>query len=66
MPSAMVTFNGRITLPAQIRKHLGLKTGDRVEFVEDEHGRIAIVPREESSLHLEQFAAQEESPEAMI
>ena len=42
MPTAMVTFNGRITLPPQVRKHLGLKTGDNVEFVEVEKGRFAI------------------------
>jgi len=38
----MVTFNGRITLPPQVRKHLGLKTGDNVEFIEVEKGRFAI------------------------
>jgi AbrB family looped-hinge helix DNA binding protein len=38
----MVTFNGRITLPSHIRKELGLKTGDSVDFVEIEKGRFAI------------------------
>jgi AbrB family looped-hinge helix DNA binding protein len=42
MPTAMVTFNGRITLPAQVRKQLGLKTGDKVDFLEVEKGRFAI------------------------
>ena len=42
MPSAMVTFNGRITLPPNVRKQLGLKTGDCVEFVEIGNGRFAI------------------------
>jgi AbrB family looped-hinge helix DNA binding protein len=42
MPTAMVTFNGRITLPPQVRKKLGLRTGDNVEFVEVEKGRFAI------------------------
>ncbi len=45
MPSAMVTFNGRITLPNHVRKQLGLKTGDNIEFVEIEQGRFAICPR---------------------
>ena len=44
MPTAMVTFNGRITLPSHVRKQLGLKTGDRVEFVEIDKGRFAIAP----------------------
>ena len=42
MPSAMVTFNGRITLPTHVRKQLGLKTGDSVDFVEIGKGRFAI------------------------
>ena len=45
MPSAMVTFNGRITLPTDIRKQLGLKTGDKVEFVEIGKGQFALRPR---------------------
>ncbi|MGC1461212.1 MAG: AbrB/MazE/SpoVT family DNA-binding domain-containing protein [Terracidiphilus sp.] len=45
MPSAMVTFNGRITLPTDIRKQLGLKTGDNIDFVEIENGRFAISSR---------------------
>jgi AbrB family looped-hinge helix DNA binding protein len=44
MPSAMVTFNGRITLPPNVRKQLGLRTGDSVEFVEIGNGRFAISP----------------------
>ena len=42
MPSATVTFNGRITLPLNVRKQLGLKTGDSVDFVEIGKGRFAI------------------------
>jgi len=40
----MVTFNGRITLPANVRKQLGLRTGDSVEFVEIGNGRFEIAP----------------------
>lgn len=43
MPSAVVTFNGRITLPLHVRKQLGLMTGDTVEFVEIEKGRFSIL-----------------------
>ena len=48
MPSAMVTFNGRITLPTDIRKQLGLKTGDKVDFVEIGKGQFALRPRTEA------------------
>jgi AbrB family looped-hinge helix DNA binding protein len=49
----MVTFNGRITLPSNVRKELGLKTGDNVDFVEIEKGRFAIVPGSLSLMDLE-------------
>jgi AbrB family looped-hinge helix DNA binding protein len=34
---------GQMTVPQEIRKRLGLKPGDRVEFVVD-HGRATIRP----------------------
>jgi AbrB family looped-hinge helix DNA binding protein len=48
MPTATVTFNGRVTLPSHVRKELGLKTGDTVEFVEVEKGRFSILPGPEA------------------
>ena len=32
MPKSTVTSKGQITLPKEIRDHLGLETGDRVSF----------------------------------
>jgi AbrB family looped-hinge helix DNA binding protein len=49
----MVTFNGRITLPLHVRKELGLKIGDNVDFIEIEKGRFAIVPGSESIMDLD-------------
>jgi AbrB family looped-hinge helix DNA binding protein len=66
MPTAMVTFNGRITLPNQVRKQLGLKTGDRVDFVEVEKGRFAIVSGSESTMHVDLSASQDELNEAVV
>ena len=57
MPSAMVTFNGRITLPTDVRKQLGLKTGDNIDFVEIEKGRFAICPRTAAIRDKEKSAA---------
>jgi antitoxin PrlF len=37
--SAKVTSNGRITIPARVRKALGIETGDVVEFFEM-HGGV--------------------------
>jgi AbrB family looped-hinge helix DNA binding protein len=61
MPNAMVTFNGRITLPIQVRKQLGLKTGDNVEFVEVEKDRFAISCRSRSAVDLDHRDPQPES-----
>lgn len=43
--SAKMTSKGQITLPAKLRKHLGVKAGDRIDFVEAGEGKIEIVPR---------------------
>ncbi len=37
---AKVTTKGQITIPAAIRKALGIKTGDKVLFVEKGNGRL--------------------------
>lgn len=41
MELAKVTVCGQITIPADIRKKLGVKDGDKVVFVE-ENGRIVM------------------------
>lgn len=66
MPSAVVTFNGRVTIPSQIRKQLGLKTGDSIEFVEMEQGRYAIVHGSESNLDFDQVTVQQEVSDLVI
>jgi AbrB family looped-hinge helix DNA binding protein len=35
MRASAVTKNGQVTIPAAIRKRLGLREGDRVAFVEE-------------------------------
>jgi len=61
MPSAMVTFNGRITLPLHVRKELGLKIGDNVDFIEIEKGRFAIVSGAEPIDESEAWSAKFDS-----
>jgi len=43
MSTATVTSKGQITIPADVRRRLGLESGDRVEFVEVDGG-FAIKP----------------------
>lgn len=44
MLSTTVTDTGQITLPEEIRQHLRLVSGSRIEFVIDEDGQVKIFP----------------------
>ena len=45
MPTATLTSKGQITIPREIRSHLRLKTGDRVDFFVDAEGHVTIEPK---------------------
>ena len=53
MASATVTSKGQITIPVRVRQALGLDAGDRVEFVEIDKGKFAIVAATRSIRELE-------------
>ena len=40
MSTATLTSKGQITIPADVRRLLNVQTGDRVEFVQVEPGRV--------------------------
>ena len=40
--SSTITSKGQVTIPAAVRKHLGLKQGDKVTFVLDETGAVSL------------------------
>jgi antitoxin PrlF len=42
---AKLTSKGQLTLPVKLRETLSLKPGDKVVFIEDEHGRIVLEAR---------------------
>lgn len=42
MNLAKVSSNGQITVPIEIRKLLGLKTGDKILFFQNSNGEIII------------------------
>ena len=44
MLTTTVTDTGQITLPDEIRQHLKLVSGSRVEFVIDENGQVKLFP----------------------
>ena len=42
MASATVTSKGQVTLPKSVRERLGIEAGDRLEFVESDHGFLVV------------------------
>ena len=41
-----VTSKGQVTIPAEVREYLGIKTNDKIAFVIDEEGIVRLrVPR---------------------
>jgi antitoxin PrlF len=52
MPSASLTSKGQITIPIEVREELGLKAGDRIEFVKGEGGRFFMQPKKGSIMNL--------------
>ena len=39
-----ISKSGQVTLPAQIRKKLGVESGEQVDFVEENDGTISVKP----------------------
>ena len=44
MAVSTVTSKGQTTIPGEIRRHLKLKAGDRVEFLVEKDGKVVLVP----------------------
>jgi antitoxin PrlF len=41
-----ITSKGQVTIPAEVRKYLGIKTNDKIAFVIDAEGTVRLkVPR---------------------
>jgi AbrB family looped-hinge helix DNA binding protein len=44
MPTATLTTKGQVTIPKEVREHLGIDTGDRLSFVVQEDGTVMVKP----------------------
>jgi AbrB family looped-hinge helix DNA binding protein len=53
MADAVVNSKGQITIPAEVRRKLGLKPGDLVMFYENESGDVVFRPKTGSIMDLQ-------------
>jgi len=72
MPTSTLTSKGQLTLPKEIREHLGVRQGDRVVFLTDRSGRVWVEPATQDLMALrglfgpvDRARSQEELDEAI-
>jgi antitoxin PrlF len=44
VPTATLTTKGQVTIPKEVREHLGVDTGDRLSFVVQADGTVIVKP----------------------
>ncbi len=69
MLKSRVTSKGQITIPKRVRERLGLRTGDEIEFVEEQggynlHKRLVASPFRKYRGYLTPLAGRD--PDALI
>jgi AbrB family looped-hinge helix DNA binding protein len=58
-----ITSKGQVTIPAEVRQHLGVKTNDKIAFVIDADGGVRLrVPRYPDISSLSGAAGQLKKP----
>ncbi len=58
-----ITSKGQVTIPAEVRKYLGIETNDKIAFVIDDKGTVRLrVPRYPSIASLRGAAGSLEKP----
>lgn len=62
MFTATMTSKGQITVPAAVRAALGIKTGDRVEFIQIEPGHFELIAATQSVTALKGLARKPAKP----
>jgi len=44
VPTATLTTKGQITIPREVREHLGVDVGDRLSFIVQDDGTVVVRP----------------------
>ncbi len=45
MSISTLTKKGQTTIPAKVRNHLKLRSGDKIEFVIERDGKVVLIPK---------------------
>ena len=56
MNLAKISSNGQITVPVEIRRLLGLRTGDKLLFMQNQNGEITLTNASQSAIRKAQIA----------
>ena len=56
MNLAKISSNGQITVPVEIRRLLGLKSGDKILFLQKQNGEIVVRNASAQAIHKAQVA----------
>lgn len=62
MQTATITSKGQITIPKDIRDSMGLKSGDKIKFMQNEKGLTTFSPILESIADLEGIVPKSKQP----
>lgn len=62
MAKATLTSKGQITIPKEVRERLGVDSGDRLEFVEQEPGVYKVVAATKDIRHLKGLVPKPRRP----
>jgi len=66
MSTSTITSKGQITLPKDVRDHLGVREGDRLDFVIAADGGVCILPLSGSVQRLRGLLRQAGAPAATL
>lgn len=62
MTTATLSSKGQITIPKAIRIRHNIEPGDKIEFLEDDQGRVTIWPVTQSVTKLKGMIAKPDKP----
>ena len=62
MTKATLTSKGQITIPKEVRERMGVETGDRLEFVEQERGVYKVIAATRDVRHLKGLVPKPRQP----